>query len=123
MLRVNDPLLVVTYATPPTAPLTVNLKSLFEPGVTRVHAPDASCAAIQIGALDAQKFHATLPPDVGAAVTTALTVVLAFDTPVPVPLIVTAYVPAGVAAVVAMVSVDVVPVALVGFSVAVRPAG
>jgi hypothetical protein len=60
---------------------------------------------------------------VAAAVTTRLTVVLALAAPVPVPLIVIGYVPAAVAAVVASVSVDVVPVALVGFKVAVTPAG
>ena len=58
-----------------------------------------------------------------AAVTTRLTVVLVLAAPVPVPLIVIGYVPATVAAVVASVSVDVVAVTLVGFNVAVTPAG
>jgi hypothetical protein len=62
-------------------------------------------------------------PVVCGAETTRLTVVLAFGAPVPVPLIVIGYVPATVFAAVASVSVDVAPVALVGFTVAVTPLG
>lgn len=120
---VNEPFVVVTYATPPVVPLTVNLKSLFEPGVTRVHAPEPSCAAIQIGAFDAQKFHATFPLELDAWATANETLTVAFETPVPVPVTVSEYVPGVVEAAVAIVKVDVVPDTLVGLSVAVTPVG
>jgi hypothetical protein len=82
-----------------------------------------SCIANQIGAFDAQNVNVTLPLPPVVCATVNERVVLALETPVPVPVIVSVYVPAVVVAAVAIVSVDVVAVTLVGLSVAVTPVG